>query len=152
MVSVADLGGEPRYVPPLQARPAWCCVAGTRCTGPLRPPAGQLRDVHSCAAGGQCEHDHLLFRDYLRAHPAACLWYAEAKRVSGRAAMVVPDNVLFEGGAGETVRRRLLEQCEVHTLLAADRDLLRGRREGERAVLRPQAAVGEAVDPEAVDL
>lgn len=25
----------------------------------------------------------LLFRDYLWAHPAACLWYAEAKRVSG---------------------------------------------------------------------
>jgi len=32
-------------------------------------------------------------------------------------AIVVPDNVLFEGGAGETVRRRLLEQCDVHTLL-----------------------------------
>ena len=35
----------------------------------------------------------------------------------GRAAIVVPDNVLFEGGAGETVRRRLLNQCDVHTLL-----------------------------------
>ena len=34
-----------------------------------------------------------------------------------RAAMVVPDNVLFEGGAGETVRRKLLHECEVHTLL-----------------------------------
>ena len=31
--------------------------------------------------------------------------------------MVVPDNVLFEGGAGETVRRNLLRECEVHTLL-----------------------------------
>jgi type I restriction enzyme M protein len=29
----------------------------------------------------------------------------------------VPDNVLFEGGAGETVRRRLLQQSDVHTLL-----------------------------------
>ncbi len=38
-------------------------------------------------------------------------------RIGGRAAMVVPDNVLFEGGAGETIRRRLLEDCEVHTLL-----------------------------------
>ncbi|MGP8000179.1 MAG: N-6 DNA methylase [Streptosporangiaceae bacterium] len=37
--------------------------------------------------------------------------------INGRAAIVVPDNVLFEGGAGETVRRRLLEQCDVHTLL-----------------------------------
>ena len=36
---------------------------------------------------------------------------------NGRAAMVVPDNVLFEGGAGETVRRNLLDTCDVHTLL-----------------------------------
>jgi len=38
-------------------------------------------------------------------------------KVHGRAAVVVPDNVLFEGGAGETVRRNLLKECEVHTLL-----------------------------------
>jgi type I restriction enzyme M protein len=36
---------------------------------------------------------------------------------NGRAAIVVPDNVLFEGGAGETVRRKLLHDCDVHTLL-----------------------------------
>jgi len=36
---------------------------------------------------------------------------------NGRAAIVVPDNVLFEGGAGETVRRSLLQSCDVHTLL-----------------------------------
>jgi type I restriction enzyme M protein len=36
---------------------------------------------------------------------------------NGRAAVVVPDNVLFEGGAGETVRRKLLQECDVHTLL-----------------------------------
>lgn len=36
---------------------------------------------------------------------------------TGRAAIVVPDNVLFEGGAGETVRRKLLNECDVHTLL-----------------------------------
>lgn len=35
----------------------------------------------------------------------------------GRAAIVVPDNVLFEGGAAETVRRKLLHECDVHTLL-----------------------------------
>ena len=38
-------------------------------------------------------------------------------KVHGRAAVVVPDNVLFEGGAGETIRRKLLHECEVHTLL-----------------------------------
>jgi type I restriction enzyme M protein len=35
----------------------------------------------------------------------------------GRAAVVVPDNVLFEGGAGEQIRRKLLNDCDVHTLL-----------------------------------
>ncbi len=35
----------------------------------------------------------------------------------GRAAIVVADNVLFEGGAGETIRRKLFEVCDVHTLL-----------------------------------
>ena len=38
-------------------------------------------------------------------------------KVEGRAAVVVPDNVLFEGGAGETIRRKLLAECDVHTLL-----------------------------------
>jgi len=44
-------------------------------------------------------------------HVKSCL------RIHGRAAIVVPDNVLFEGGAGETVRRKLLHECDVHTLL-----------------------------------
>lgn len=35
----------------------------------------------------------------------------------GRAAVVVPDNVLFEGGAAAAIRRRLLEFLDVHTLL-----------------------------------
>ena len=38
-------------------------------------------------------------------------------KINGRVAIVVPDNVLFEGGAGETVRRKLLDECDVHTLL-----------------------------------
>jgi type I restriction enzyme M protein len=38
-------------------------------------------------------------------------------KMGGTAAVVVPDNVLFEGGAGETVRRRLLREYDVHTLL-----------------------------------
>jgi type I restriction enzyme M protein len=35
----------------------------------------------------------------------------------GGAAMVVPDNVLFETGAGEKIRRELLRRADVHTLL-----------------------------------
>jgi type I restriction enzyme M protein len=35
----------------------------------------------------------------------------------GKAAVVVPDNVLFEGGAGETVRKNLLQKTDLHTIL-----------------------------------
>ena len=35
----------------------------------------------------------------------------------GKAAVVLPDNVLFEGGAGEKIRRKWLETCDVHTIL-----------------------------------
>ncbi|MBB6576331.1 type I restriction enzyme M protein [Comamonas odontotermitis] len=38
-------------------------------------------------------------------------------KVDGKAAVVLPDNVLFEGGAGEKIRRKLLETCDVHTIL-----------------------------------
>ncbi len=38
-------------------------------------------------------------------------------KIGGTAAVVLPDNVLFEGGAGETIRRELLKRCNVHTLL-----------------------------------
>jgi len=38
-------------------------------------------------------------------------------KVAGKAAVVLPDNVLFEGGAGEKIRRKLLENCDVHTIL-----------------------------------
>ena len=36
---------------------------------------------------------------------------------TGKAAVVVPDNVLFEGGAGETVREQLLQNTDLHTIL-----------------------------------
>jgi type I restriction enzyme M protein len=38
-------------------------------------------------------------------------------KTTGRAAVVVPDNVLFEGGAGETVRKKLMETTDLHTIL-----------------------------------
>ena len=42
---------------------------------------------------------------------------ANMLKVNGKAAVVVPDNVMFEGGAGETIRKTLLERTNVHTLL-----------------------------------
>ncbi len=38
-------------------------------------------------------------------------------KTTGKAAVVVPDNVLFEGGAGETIRKKLLENTNLHTIL-----------------------------------
>lgn len=35
----------------------------------------------------------------------------------GRAAMVMPDNVLFESGAGKNIRKLLMEDCDLHTVL-----------------------------------
>ncbi len=73
-------------------------------------------------------------------------------KIHGRAAIVVPDNVLFEGGAGETVRRHLLRGVRrSHPAAAAHRRVLRPGSEGQRPLLRPQARQRDAVDPQPVD-
>ncbi|MBU0459600.1 MAG: type I restriction-modification system subunit M [Nanoarchaeota archaeon] len=38
-------------------------------------------------------------------------------KINGRAGIVLPDNVLFEGGAGETVRKKLMVTCDLHTII-----------------------------------
>ena len=38
-------------------------------------------------------------------------------KADGKAAVVLPDNVLFEGGAGETIRKKPLEGTNLHTIL-----------------------------------
>jgi len=38
-------------------------------------------------------------------------------KTDGKAAVVLPDNVLFEGGAGEIIRKKLLETTDLHTIL-----------------------------------
>jgi type I restriction enzyme M protein len=59
----------------------------------------------------------------------------------GRAAVVVPDNVLFEGGAGETIRKKAAARVRrAHAAAPAHRPVLRAGREGQRAVLRQEAA------------
>jgi GrpB-like predicted nucleotidyltransferase (UPF0157 family) len=84
-VSVIDLADESRYVPQLE-RSALVLRSRDELHRYFRPPADQPRavHVHVCAAGSQWERDHLLFRDYLRADPAACHRYAEAKRANVR--------------------------------------------------------------------
>lgn len=38
-------------------------------------------------------------------------------KINGQSAIVLPDNVLFEGGAGETIRKKLMQTCDLHTIL-----------------------------------
>ena len=74
-------------------------------------------------------------------------------RINGRAAIVVPDNVLFEGGAGETVRRQAAGAMRrAHPPSVAHRHLLRAWRKGQRTLLRPKATVRNPLDAEALDL
>ena len=57
-------------------------------------------------------------------------------KINGRAAIIVPGSVLFEGGAGETVRRTLLAEFDVHTLLRLPtRRILFSRRKGKCSFL-----------------
>jgi type I restriction enzyme M protein len=64
-------------------------------------------------------------------------------KVDGKAAVVLPDNVLFEGGAGEKIRRKLLEELRcAHHPAPAHRHLLRAGREGQRGVLRQARRTG----------
>lgn len=38
-------------------------------------------------------------------------------KINGKTAILLPDNVLFEGGAGETIRKKLMQTCNLHTVL-----------------------------------
>ena len=45
------------------------------------------------------------------------LMYLRMLKPGGRAAVVLPDNVLFEGATGQTIRKDLMEKCNLHTIL-----------------------------------
>jgi GrpB-like predicted nucleotidyltransferase (UPF0157 family) len=85
LVSVANLADETGYVPALE-RAGVVLRSRDELHRYFRPPAGQPRavHVHVCPAGSQWERDHLLFRDYLRGHPAACRAYGDAKQANAR--------------------------------------------------------------------
>ena len=79
-ISVPAIDDEASYVPAIES-------AGVplRSRDPqhryFRPPADEPRvvHIHVCSAGGKWEQDHLLFRDYLRSHPATCEAYGTLK-------------------------------------------------------------------------
>src|ERR1039458_4606587 len=87
------------------------------------PPFGKKSSYKVINAEGEAEREDMSYlrEDFWATTSNKQLNFLQHVRslleINGRAAIVVPDNVLFEGGAGETVRRKLLEQCDVHTLL-----------------------------------
>lgn len=87
------------------------------------PPFGRKSSITVVGNDGRAERDEIAYNrpDFWVTIKNKQLNFvqhiASMLTVDGRAAVVVPDNVLFEGGAGEIVRKRLLTEYDVHTLL-----------------------------------
>lgn len=87
------------------------------------PPFGKRSSMSFTNEEGEQETDDLTYnrQDFWATTANKQLNFVQHIRTmlktTGRAAVVVPDNVLFEGGAGETIRRKLLENTDLHTIL-----------------------------------
>ena len=87
------------------------------------PPFGKKSSMSFTNDEGEQEKDDLTYnrQDFWATTSNKQLNFVQHIRTmlktTGHAAVVVPDNVLFEGGAGETVRKKLLETTELHTIL-----------------------------------
>ena len=87
------------------------------------PPFGRKSSISFTNEEGEQETDELTYnrQDFWATTSNKQLNFVQHIRTmlktTGRAAVVVPDNVLFEGGAGETIRKKLLENTDLHTIL-----------------------------------
>ena len=87
------------------------------------PPFGKKSSMSFTNEEGEQEKDDLTYnrQDFWATTSNKQLNFLQHIRTmlktTGRAAVVVPDNVLFEGGAGETVRKQLLKNADLHTIL-----------------------------------
>jgi type I restriction enzyme M protein len=87
------------------------------------PPFGKKSSMTFTNEQGEQEQEDLIYnrQDFWATTSNKQLNFVQHIRTllkaNGTAAVVVPDNVLFEGGAGETVRKKLLETTDLHTIL-----------------------------------
>jgi len=87
------------------------------------PPFGKKSSMSFTNEEGEQETDELTYnrQDFWATTSNKQLNFVQHIRTmlktTGKAAVVVPDNVLFEGGAGETIRKKLLENTDLHTIL-----------------------------------
>ena len=116
--------GSPNGASPIEVRDGLTADSGKRYSVVLaNPPFGTKSSVTMVAADGKVSKGDLeIVRDdfWVTTSNKQLNFVQHIKTImdiNGRAAVVLPDNVLFEGGAGETVRRRLLTEFDVHTLL-----------------------------------
>lgn len=118
---IGDDGGDEV---PIQVRDSLASHGGTFYDMVLtNPPFGKKSSVTIVNGEGQAQKESLVIHreDFWATTSNKQLNFVQhvytILKQHGRAAIVVPDNVLFEGGAGETVRRKLLHEADVHTLL-----------------------------------
>ena len=87
------------------------------------PPFGKKSSMTFTNEEGRQEKEDLVYnrQDFWTTTSNKQLNFVQHVRTllksDGKAAVVVPDNVLFEGGAGETVRKKMLETTDLHTIL-----------------------------------
>ncbi len=87
------------------------------------PPFGKKQSLKTVTEDGDLdrEEDVVIRQDFWASTANKQLNFLQhiftLLKVEGRAAVVVPDNVLFEGGPGQKIRDHLMKQCAVHTLL-----------------------------------
>ena len=110
--------------PPIETTDSLMADSGKRYSMVLtNPPFGKKSSVMVVTEDGEQSRDALVVTrdDFWATTSNKQLNFIQHVKtvlaINARAAVVVPDNVLFEGGAGETVRRKLLHECDVHTLL-----------------------------------
>lgn len=108
----------------IQVRDSLIADPGTRWSVVLaNPPFGTKSTLTTIGADGKVVREDLAIerQDFTVSTSNKQLNFvqhiATILDVNGRAAVVLPDNVLFEGGAGETIRRRLLKDFDLHTIL-----------------------------------
>ncbi len=87
------------------------------------PPFGKKSSLTFTNAEGEQEEEDLVYnrQDFWTTSSNKQLNFVQhintILKATGKAAVVVPDNVLFEGGAGEIIRKKLLETTDLHTIL-----------------------------------
>ena len=118
--NIGDLDGEPT----VDRADALIADPGQRFDYVLaNPPFGKKSSMTITNAEGEEDRDALTYerQDFWETTSNKQLNFLQhivtILKDQGQAAVVLPDNVLFEGGAGEKIRRKLLETCDVHTLL-----------------------------------